>query len=399
MRSRAARVTLSATAWIVLGAASYFLVITEQQIAIRRSSLRAFDLRASETASALSDARAGQQAYVAAGQSPAFWLPKVSTLIQDGADSVDALRASAMGDETRRALLEASQATAEFTNIDKRVRDYLRDAETVMAGDVAFSEGGDAAGRAALAVETARRAEHQAFETYETGQRRLEAYGAGGAVGITVLILALLGFARAPERRIDVGEPAERPTDSIEELPLKETTWLDRTNTKTSEPDRASESALQQAADLCTEFGRMRDQADLKIMLGRSARLLNASGLVVWLGDTAGADLKPVMAHGYSDQVLALMRAVPRGADNAAAAAYRSAQLQIVASRPGALGAVVAPLLSADGCIGALTAEIGDAGEASARIQALASILAAQLAGVLAPALPATSDIARTASA
>jgi len=145
-----------------------------------------------------------------------------------------------------------------------------------------------------------------------------------------------------------------------------------------------SSLALKAAAALCTEFGRIRDLAELKMLLGRAARVMDANGLVVWLGNADGADLQPVIAHGYSDQVLSLMRPVARAADNAAAAAYRSGVLQTVASRAGSpLGAVVAPLLSADGCIGALTAELKDGNEKSEHIQALALIFAAQLAGIL----------------
>jgi hypothetical protein len=63
-----------------------------------------------------------------------------------------------------------------------------------------------------------------------------------------------------------------------------------------------------------------------------------------------------------------------------------------VLSRPGrSSGAVVAPILSADGCIGALSAEIRGGGETSDSVQALAAIFAALLAGVLVTA-PA-SDI------
>jgi hypothetical protein len=43
----------------------------------------------------------------------------------------------------------------------------------------------------------------------------------------------------------------------------------------------------------------------------------------------------------------------------------------------------VAPILGAQGCIGALSAEIRGGGEASESVQALAAIVAAQLAGVL----------------
>jgi GAF domain-containing protein len=80
------------------------------------------------------------------------------------------------------------------------------------------------------------------------------------------------------------------------------------------------------------------------------------------------------------------MPAVPKSANNAAAAAYRTGALQIVLARPGAAsGALVAPLLTADGCIGALSAEIKGRGETSDATQALAVLFAAQLASVLAP--------------
>ena len=144
--------------------------------------------------------------------------------------------------------------------------------------------------------------------------------------------------------------------------------------------------ALKAAAELCTELGRVSDLEDLRKLLPRAARALDASGLIVWIGSPAGADLRPVLAHGYPPQSLARMSAVPRSADNAAAAAYRTSALQIVLSRPGASsGAVVAPLLSPEGCIGALTAEIKDRRETSDAVQAFAEIFAAQLAGVLAP--------------
>jgi GAF domain-containing protein len=97
--------------------------------------------------------------------------------------------------------------------------------------------------------------------------------------------------------------------------------------------------------------------------------------------------------------VAARIPSVPRSANNAAAAAYRTATLQIVLSRPGSpKGAVVAPVVSADGCIGVLSAEIRDGGEASETVQALAAIIAAQLAGVLA-STPAPNQGRSTGSA
>jgi hypothetical protein len=92
-----------------------------------------------------------------------------------------------------------------------------------------------------------------------------------------------------------------------------------------------------------------------------------------------------VLAHGYSPQVLARMPSVPRSADNAAAAAYRTGTTQIVAASPrtSAAGAIIAPLIGPTGCVGAISAEIRGGGETSESVQALAALIAAQLAGVL----------------
>jgi GAF domain-containing protein len=157
---------------------------------------------------------------------------------------------------------------------------------------------------------------------------------------------------------------------------------------------------LKAAATLCTEFGCVRDVDGLKHLLARAAATLNAKGVVVWLGTTDGADLRPLVAHGYPAQVLGRMAAIPKSADNAAAAAYRSGSMQIVHARPGeASAALVAPLLSTDGCIGALTAEVASGGERSESVQSLAVIFAAQLAGVLAAAAqPESSTAPRAAS-
>jgi len=149
---------------------------------------------------------------------------------------------------------------------------------------------------------------------------------------------------------------------------------------------------LQAVAQICTDMGRVGDPAELKGLLSRAAEALDASGLVLWLGASSGSELRPALAHGYTPEMVARIPVVPRAANNAAAAAYRSGVLQVVLSRAGspAKGAVVAPVLSAEGCLGVLSAEIRSGGEASETVQSLATIFAAQLAGVVAstPAAP-----------
>jgi len=393
MHSRAARLSVSALAWIALGAAAFFIFDTQQQVDHRRSALRAFEWTARDAADALDDAQAGQQAYVATGQNPREWLPKVATFLQTASSNIDSLRASAQSQAAGPALLEASTAMTAIGNVDRRVRQQLSDNDVRGAAEVVFSEGADAISNAVSNVGTAIAAEQQAGDTFEAEKRREQIYALVGAAGFVAIILAILGLAGSTTSasRSDDGEESAVPESAPGSLAaLAHEAVFDKGPVAPVDPPATlapSTHALAAIANICTGFGRVREAAQLKDLLEQAADTMNARGLIVWLGNSSGADLRPVLAHGYSDATLARIPTVARSADNAAAAAYRSGALQIVRSRPGASqGAIVAPMLSADGCIGALTAEMRDQGEESETTRALSLILASQLAGVLASA-------------
>jgi CHASE3 domain sensor protein len=392
---------LSAVAWIGLAASAFFLVISDQQLSERRGSVRTFDAHAHDATTALADARAGQQAYVAAGQDVGLWLRKVGAAIGAANGAVNRLRETATNDESRAALVESTSSIAELETLDKRAREYVRSGQILMAGDVVFTEGGTLAATAARQVDAAKLAEREALDSYERSTRRREFYAAGSAIGFAAVALLILALSPVSGSRAEVQAPStDEVTDatSSDNLALREAVLPTFPNV---ELPRGSAPALRAAAELCTEFGRVNEIADVTRLLKRTADLIDASGLIVWLGDNAGGDLKPVLTHGYSDQVLARMSSVPRSSDNAAAAAYRSGELQIVLCRPGtSQGAIATPLLSGEGCIGALTIEVRDGGETSDSVQALAQIFAAQLAGPLAASAVVDPAVrARSASA
>jgi hypothetical protein len=374
MRSRAARLAIGAAALVAIGAAAFFLFRSEQQTSAMKSTLRAFDVRAREATDALAELRVAQQAYVAEGQGVAFWMPKVTTLHEAVAATLAALRQGPVSSGTRTALDEAAATVAEFGNIDQKARDYIKGGQQLMAADVIFTEGGETTATARRHVETARLAEHQAVDAAEAALRKNEALAAGGAAGVAVLVVLLL----IPMAKTSAAEPETVDTGlSITSIAGPAPV------VKPAEPVPASRNStvLKAAASLATDLGRVRDADEMTRLLGRAATLMDASGIVIWLGNTTGSDLHPILAHGYGAQALSRMPPVPRTADNAAGAAYRTGQMQIVLSRPGgAPGAIVAPILSADGCIGALSAEIQGGSETSESIQALATIFAAHLA-------------------
>jgi hypothetical protein len=395
-----------AAAFLAIGAAMFFVARSEVHVSTLAASVRAFDLRARETADALADLRAAQQAYVAAGQGVDFWTGKVTEGAGKIKDAIVALRQSARTGRGRVLLMEAEAALGDFDAADKRAREYLRTGDQLMAADVIFQEGAGVATSAARHVENARLAEHEGAGTDAQRMRKREAAALAGAAGIiSVIVLLLVPFSsRAADGNQRLTGPAEaghyRVTGPAEGSALQDTVspadetrpglrWAsDRAVAQAAKGAGAAAttpSVLQTAADLCTEFGRIRDVDDLKRMLGRTAEILDARGLAVWLGNVEGADLQPVFTHGYSKHIVAQLPAVPRSADNAVARAYRTGVPQIVRSGPGQTNsAIVAPILTADGCIGALSTEIAGGSEGSEGAQMLTAIIAAHLAGLLA---------------
>lgn len=393
MRSRPARLTLSALAWFALGAAAFYTVTTLKAIDHRHASLRAFEATARDAADALDDAQAGQQAYVAAGQEAAEWYAKVSTFVQTASNSIDALRATAASQGAPPLLLEASTTLTQFGRVDRQVRDHIAADDIHAAADAIFSDASEAIGSAVADLDAALSAEQQAADAFEASARQRLLYATGGAAILAALSLLLLAIARPAEVAADSADDEPAATqESFSGLSLHEAP--SRIHTPAPAPAAAVESpaAVASMASICTGFGRVREATELAPLLGQAAGALNARGLIVWLGSASGADLRPVLAHGYSDTTLARIPTLTRTADNAAAAAYRTGELQVVKARQnGANGTVVAPLVTVDGCIGAMTAEIRDGAEQSDLTRALATILAAQLAGLLAAAAEAAS--------
>jgi len=365
-------------ALIAIGVAAFLLIRTERQIGERASALRAFDRHAREASDALAEARVAQHGYVAAGQGEAFWMSKVTASGEMVHMAMVALGQNATP-AGRTAVAEATETAWEFSDIDKRVREYITSGQQLMAADVIFTEGSDAAATAGRQVETARLAEHQAFDRDLAELRRQQAI----TIAAAAVVCALVVLGLIPIRRTAIAAAALESSSSMSIAPFPVGVPAAPASAETTSPTAGE--LFRTAADLATDFGRVRDLEELTRILARAADVLDASGLMVWMGSATGGDLRPVLAHGYSSQMIARIPPVPRSADNAAAAAYRSGTLQIVLSRPGvSSGAVVAPILSADGCIGALSAEIRGSGETSELVQALATIFASHLAVVLA---------------
>ena len=387
---------------IAIGAAAIFVVTSEQQIC--RSGARrcapSICARAKST-DALADLRAAQQAYVAAGQGVAFWMPKVdATLRRHRQLAVDASAVGhGRGVEARRSTKRRA-TLGEFSTVDKRVRDYLTSGAAVDGGRRRVHRRRSRRRRtAARQVERARARGASGSRCLRSGAAQTGSDGAGGAGGLLLLVIAVLALmpagrrARRTRRRPatmagrDVRPSADAADDGLALRPIS------RPEPKPREPPPALEArrtprapTIKAAAQLCTDLGRVGDTdgvEDAARPRGRSARRQRP-------GAVDGHRVGRRTASGARARI----RSPDGGAHSAGAALGRQRGGRRVQDRHAAnrrwrvpdrrKGAIVAPLLSADGCIGVLSAEIRDGGEASETVQALAAIIAAQLAGVVA---------------
>ena len=140
------------------------------------------------------------------------------------------------------------------------------------------------------------------------------------------------------------------------------------------EPDMSA------VARLCTDLSRVDQRSDMAPLLAEAVRILDAVGLIIWVWDARAAQLKPVLAHGYSEMVLAKLPTVKRTSHNATAAAFRSRETCVVAGSDRASGAVVVPLMTPSGCGGVLALEVPNGREQTGSVRAVVTIVAAQLA-------------------
>jgi len=333
MRSRALPVALTLLSLAAFAGAAFFVNISEQRIASRRTEARAFAATARDVAMKVAQFDA-----------------------ESAAPSLAALRSMSATDTARVAIDSAVSGIAD-----------LSDAAPVLAR-----------------IADAQLSEEQAAEGAEAAQRKLEATALAAAAGLGLVVLATVVIAWPSARFSSESSAAE----SEPVAPANSGLGLQSPSAYTT--SRSAGPVLRKAAELCTNLGRVSDVEELRGLVARAADLIDASGLIVWMNVPGARELQPVLSHGYPAEMISRLPPLSRTADNAAARGFRSGQLQIVLARPGSSnGAVVAPLLTSTGCVGVVSAEIRGGAESSDTVQALAAIFAAQLATVIpAPALP-----------
>jgi hypothetical protein len=358
------------------GLAAAVVLAAEREAAAERQRGQLTRVRAAAAIAVVAELHAGQRGYVAVGQTHEFWTARVTELIGRADSQVRQFRESVRSDTAAAAVDSVAVSLENFRKLDARAQEYASLNQPFLASDLIFSDGLEMTDSASRGIQEALGEEGRAHEAHLQQLRRRQAMAAGAAGG--VLLLAVLLFFPIPVRPDE--SRAQRQADEI--APAADARDV---QTTPSEPPPASgvpEAApdLSGTARLCIELGRVVNTSELPPLLARAAELLDASGLVVWIGDGTGAELRPALSHGYTEKIVAQMRRIPRDAPNATALTFRSAEAQVVPRSGVGNGAFVAPLLTPAGCVGAFAAELRHGNEQRESTRALATILAAQIA-------------------
>jgi hypothetical protein len=353
--------------------------------------------------------------------------------------------------QAQSGLDQVRSAIDDFIKVDKRAVEYVKRDQRSLAADAIFADGVELTDAALTALAQARNAEltARAEAVALTNRRGVFAIAAGAASAVLVVLL----LVPAPRARV-IAAPAEpAPAHSIK--PAESPRFVAPApapaaeNELWSSPRRASsESAAHEivatpaiadaaaapsaertveeiaaaepvavvvepengrarqveditdfagVATLCSDLARVVDTRALPSLLDRAASLLDASGIILWIADPDGRELNPIFAQGYPQQLVNRLGTIPRDAENATAAAFRTSLLQTVMADDISAGAIAAPLVTSGGCVGVMAAEVRNDAERQDLKLAAASIMAAQLATLVGP--PAARNHARTGAA
>ena len=344
--------------------AAYFLWSIDRRTAQLAAADEAIAARINRMVDVIAAVGTAQQSYVAPGQldEPAF--ERMTTLLreldEDRAGLAPLLR-SPGADASLQALAESSTTLAAA---DGRTRQNLSLGQELMAADVIFSDGRNLLDGMIAAVRELHAAERAASRSAQAAlaRERWVALGAGALVWLGAIVM-LAGAVRRT-----AGSPATTVGEGGSE-------------SATAAPPAPASVDLGSAAALCTDLACVADTAALSGLLARAASVLDARGLILWMG--AGEQLFAVFGHGY-DESLARFGPIRRDDASAAAGAWRTGRLTVVAGDGPNHGGLVVPLCGPDGCVGVLAAEIRSGREQDSATQALAAIFAAQLATVVA---------------
>lgn len=359
----------------------------------------AHNIAAGQALEALLDLRGSLHAYVAPGQGLPFWARRSEQLLDSLREQLVTLDAPVAANGG--SLAEMHDAVDQLAAAERRTRDYARRGETLLAGDVVFTEVRELMSASIEQIQTTRNTLAASHDRRVASLRRDQAILAGTA-GVTWIVIALLLLPPAK------AEPVKDPHAWRDELAqtIKKPVLKEPERTKPLEPlaplaplapleplpPSVTVRALLEVGEICSDMSTLADTGALSGALDRAAAALNASGVIIWITSNDGNTLSPVASHGFDQKLVTRIGRIPCDSANLTAAAFRENVPRVSAATATAPAALAVTLCGPTGPVGVLSVELKpDVPADDARV-ALATIFAAQLA-TLANPIPSASGV------
>jgi hypothetical protein len=389
----------------------------DNSLATARSAIRGTDGEATALQVKVAEFRAAQIAYLAAGQDPQYWMRHASALADEIEAGFDRLRGSAVTADAQARILAGHTAFQDMLEADTSARQAVADSQPLLASAAIFTDSFEAQQRLASELAATRTAEHEAAERGLAASARWRVWTSAGALGF-VLFFSLIAVRLSqqppasaaatmaqmlrdlpPPVKAGPAAPAAAASSSVSSatspppapaspatpaLPVAVPVAASAPPSRPAPPPPVVN--LPEAAELCGDLARVMDERDVPALLARAAKVLEATGVIIWMADSQGRRLEPTLTHGYPDKVLNRLSALDVQADNVTSLAFRSLRSQQVnGTGANSAGAIAVPLITAGGCTGVLAAEVRDGRAAPQETLAMARIIAAQFSAIIAP--------------
>ena len=195
---------------------AFTLFQAEQQLEVEQRDEHAFMSQSWKLAVSLSELRAAEQAYVAAGQDINYWVEKVSAAVIDITAGLSTLRKMALTSDATEAIDETTAILGRISSIDVLVREHTAAGQDLMASDLIFSDSFELVTQATTQIELARATEEQTYRAFRRQRRRNQIIAVGTSSSVAILIAFLLSpVRRQPPPATTVKQEQDADSDEI----------------------------------------------------------------------------------------------------------------------------------------------------------------------------------------
>lgn len=375
MTNRWIRLLLALLAIAAASAAAYRVVTNEQHLA--QHALATSEVaRAAETALLTTQQfESALHAYVAPGQGVDSWRTRARQLL-------DTLRTSLLELDTAASSAGASMAESldacdRLTAAEQRSYRYVSEEQTLLAGEVIFTEARDLLEAMRAQIGRTREQLASAAGATERDIRREQTFLYAGGAGVLTLALLLLlpaGRVSAPAvASVAAPDVVDTPTPPVVREPVA-------TPIPAPAPPSVDTGAL---ATLCSDLASVAASEQIVPLLERARALLDARGVIVWVGTADRAELHPAAAVGYDERLVARFETIATADSNITALAFRDNTPRASVASGTTPAALAVPLPAPGGPAGVVSAELAPSAVMDDAKLHAARVIAAQLGAVL----------------